>query len=39
MVFDMYVSAEGVSLSEMALVREDGPECLASLPRILLVNQ
>ena len=38
MVFHMYVSAAGVSLSETVLVNETGPEILTSLPRTLLVN-
>lgn len=38
MVFHMYVSAAGVSLSETVLVSESGPEILTSLPRTLLVN-
>ena len=38
MVFHMYVSAAGVSLSETVLVGETGPEILTSLPRTLLVN-
>jgi Xaa-Pro aminopeptidase len=38
MVFHMYVSAAGVSLSETVLVSEAGPERLTNLPRTLLVN-
>ncbi len=39
MVFHMYVSAAGVSLSETVLVGEAGPERLTKLPRTLLVNR
>ncbi len=39
MVFHMYVSAAGVSLSETVLVTENGPERLTTLPRTILVNQ
>jgi Xaa-Pro aminopeptidase len=39
MVFHMYVSAAGVSLSETVLVGENGPERLTNLPRTLLVNR
>jgi Xaa-Pro aminopeptidase len=36
MVFHMYVSAQGVSLSETILITADGPERLTLSPRILL---
>lgn len=35
MVFHMYVSAQGISLSETILVTADGPERLTQSPRIL----
>ena len=38
MVFHMYASAGGASLSETVLVTEHGPEVLTSLPRQVLVN-
>ncbi len=38
MVFHMYASAGGASLSETVLVTEAGPETLTALPRALLTN-
>jgi Xaa-Pro aminopeptidase len=38
MVFHMYASAGGASLSETVLVTEAGPETLTGLPRALLTN-
>ena len=38
MVFHMYASAAGVSLSETVLVSEDGPQRLTKLPRSLMGN-
>ena len=38
MVFHMYASAQGVSLSETILVTDQGPERLTQLPRTLIVN-
>jgi Xaa-Pro aminopeptidase len=38
MVFHMYASAAGASLSETVLVTQAGPELLTSLPREVLVN-
>jgi Xaa-Pro aminopeptidase len=38
MVFHMYASAAGASLSETVLVTSDGPERLSKLPRTLIVN-
>jgi Xaa-Pro dipeptidase len=38
MVFHMYASAGGASLSETVLVTQDGPELLTALPREVLVN-
>jgi Xaa-Pro aminopeptidase len=39
MVFHMYASAGGASLSETVLVTEAGPERLTALPREVLTNQ
>jgi len=38
MVFHMYASAQGTSLSETVLVTDHGPERLTRLPRSLIVN-
>ncbi|MBV9786099.1 MAG: aminopeptidase P family protein [Acidisphaera sp.] len=38
MVFHMYVSAAGVSLSETVLITAEGPERLTQLPRCVLSN-
>jgi len=38
MVFHMYASAGGASLSETVLVTEAGPELLTKLPREVLTN-
>lgn len=38
MVFHMYASAAGVSVSETVHVRADGPHCLSRLPRELFVR-
>ncbi len=38
MVFHMYASAQGASLSETVFVTEQGPERLTQLPRTLIVN-
>jgi Xaa-Pro dipeptidase len=38
MVFHMYASAAGASLSETVVVTSDGPERLSKLPRTLIVN-
>jgi Xaa-Pro dipeptidase len=38
MVFHIYASAGGVSISETVLVREDGPELLTRFPRRLITN-
>jgi Xaa-Pro dipeptidase len=38
MVFHMYASAGGASLSETVLVTENGPELLTALPRGVLTN-
>ncbi|MCW3474674.1 M24 family metallopeptidase [Limobrevibacterium gyesilva] len=38
MVFHMYASAAGASLSETVLTTADGPERLTRLPRTLIVN-
>ncbi len=38
MVFHIYASAGGASVSETVLVREDGPERLTRFPRGLIVN-
>ena len=38
MVFHMYASAQGASLSETVLVTEQRPERLTQLPRTLIVN-
>lgn len=38
MVFHMYTSAAGVSISETVLLRSDGPHCLSRLPRQLFVH-
>jgi Xaa-Pro dipeptidase len=39
MVFHMYASAGGASLSETVLVTEVGPELLTALPRTVLTNR
>ncbi|MDJ0387507.1 Xaa-Pro peptidase family protein [Roseomonas sp. E05] len=39
MVFHIYASAGGASISETVLVREDGPELLTRFPRGLIVNE
>jgi Xaa-Pro dipeptidase len=39
MVFHIYASAGGASISETVLVREDGPELLTRFPRSLVVNE
>ena len=39
MVFHMYTSAKGVSLSETVLVTEDGAERLTRTDRRLFVNR
>jgi Xaa-Pro aminopeptidase len=39
MVFHMYASAQGASLSETVLVTDRGPERLTRLPRTLIINQ
>jgi Xaa-Pro dipeptidase len=39
MVFHIYASAGGVSLSETVLVGADGPERLTRLPRGLIINE
>jgi Xaa-Pro aminopeptidase len=39
MVFHMYASAGGASLSETVLVTEAGPELLTALPRTMLTNR
>jgi Xaa-Pro dipeptidase len=38
MVFHMYASAKGASLSETVLVTDAGPECFSKLPRTLIEN-
>ncbi|MFC3124449.1 M24 family metallopeptidase [Pseudoroseomonas globiformis] len=38
MVFHIYASAGGASISETVLVREDGPERLTRFPRGLIIN-
>ena len=39
MVFHLYASAAGVSISETVLVGADGGERLTQLPRALIVNE
>ncbi|RMI15234.1 aminopeptidase P family protein [Pseudoroseomonas wenyumeiae] len=39
MVFHIYASAGGVSISETVLVGEDGPELLTRFPRGLIINE
>jgi Xaa-Pro dipeptidase len=38
MVFHMYASAGGASLSETVLITRDGPERFSKLPRTLIFN-